>query len=192
MPCANRKRVSWCLVVLPRISQYSGCKKSLKSITIRTLLNVIALAPTPWHPHHNDGEPWSSWSIWHGEGRALKWIKWRGVRSLIWLYRRHKDPPRAYSALAFYRHTWVCVCVLNEVHHAQKQLYIHKQLNNTDPAPCDVYQILYSMTSNIYLPRLPLTPFKCHTKYIHSCIWTKIDDLDMQWITMPAQDYSIL
>ena len=115
MPCANRKRVSWCLVVLPRISQYSGCKKSLKSITIRTLLNVIALAPTPWHPHHNDGEPWSSWSIWHGEGRALKWIKWRGVRSLIWLYRRHKDPPRAYSALAFYRHTWVCVCVLNEV-----------------------------------------------------------------------------
>ena len=47
MPCANRRRVSWCLVVLPRMSQYSGCKKSLKSITIRTLLNVIALAPTP-------------------------------------------------------------------------------------------------------------------------------------------------
>ena len=66
----------------------------------------------------------------------------------------------------------MCVCVCFErsvdckVHHAQKQLYIHKQLNNIEPAPCDVYQILYSMTSNIYLPRLPLTLFAIQNTYM--------------------------
>ena len=83
-----------------------------------------------------------------------------------------QGPPAGLFGTRFLQaHMSVCVCfersVDCKVHHAQKQLYIHKQLNNIDPAPCDVYQILYSMTSNIYLPRLPLTSFKCHTKYIY-------------------------
>ena len=114
MPSANRKRVSWCLVVLPRISQYSGCKKSLKSITRRTLLNVIALAPTPSilittmvsldHPDPYDTEKAELWSGLNGGGSG-PWFGFTGGT------RTPRGPIR--HSLSTGTHAWVCV--LNEV-----------------------------------------------------------------------------